>query len=193
MPHKRKFIVNRQTWRLHQFEFSVPCSYEDCLARLRVLEADLEARYLIELEHRLFRSPSFDKPSLKLERDDESSAFELTWHNVILSGTVQFITEDRTLFVGISQFKWDYPAPTPLYVIGLVLIVSSLAVASIPFLVAYVSPNPNSMWSDSTIHLGLLSSLVPLIGALVLYFAFRIEVARAVNILIAAFHDCPNR
>src|SRR5689334_2655256 len=167
MSRKRKFIVNRHTWRLDQFEFSVPCSYEECLARLQTLETDLQNRYLVEVQRRRNRSSNADKPTLKLDRDADSSAFELTWHNVILSGTVQFITEDRSLFVGISQFKWDYPTPTPLYVIALVLIVSSLAVASMPFLVAYVSPNPNSMWSDSTIHLGLLSSLVPLIGALI--------------------------
>jgi hypothetical protein len=191
MPRKHKFIVNRRTWRLHQFEFSVPCSYQECLTRLRTLEFDAQINYIGD-QKRLKTMTVRQSPSLTVESDPDSqaSAFELVLQGAVITGTVESITDESTLIFGLSQFKWDVSSHVPLYVIMLVLLFGGIVVALIPLMSAYVSPYPNSVWSPSVISLALLAVVVPWIGMMISYVRFRPMLELAVNKLRAAFDDC---
>ena len=93
---KLKFILNRHTWSLDQFEFSVPCGYQECLVRLKSLESELQTDYDKHANGRGFR------PIMKLESDDDASSFELAMEGATVTGTVQQVTDETTLFVGLS-------------------------------------------------------------------------------------------
>jgi len=178
MARKHKFIVNRRTWRLHQFEFSVPCSYEECLARLEVLKTYLRT----ERPNR-----NGFRPILKLESvDDSSSSFEMIFTNVIVTGTLQKISDQTTRFVGISQFEWDYPRPITLNVIIVVLAIVGVVVIIFPFLSAYVLADSSRSWSTNTVNTALPMVKIALAGIVLFYLVLRWQVWRAVNRLISA-------
>jgi hypothetical protein len=173
MPRKTKFIVSRHTWSSDQFEFSVLCPYEECLTRLRRLEVELQT--------------NFDKhgnrgirPSLKLESDHDASSFEIVIENSVVAGTVQQITDETTLFIGLSQFTGLF------YFIEIMLVIAGMVGVMIPFLSAYVMQNSANLWSTHTLQFALLACLIPIIGTLIFYPLLRWDVWRAVNKLVSA-------
>lgn len=178
MPRKTKFIINRHTWFLDQFEFSVPCSYQDCLARMQVLKTYLRT----ERPNR-----NGFRPILKLESvDDSSSSFEMVFTNVIVTGTLQKISDQTTRFVGISQFEWDYPRPITLNVIIVVLAIVGAVVIIFPFLSAYVLADPSRSWSINTVNTALPEIKIALTGIVFFYLLLRWQVWRAVDKLVSA-------
>jgi hypothetical protein len=178
MPRKSKFIVNRHTWFLDQFEFSVPCSYQKCLERLQALEAELQDDYDKHANGQGLR------PFLKLESDDDASSFEFALTNVLITGTVQQITDETTLFVGLSQFGGAF------YLIVIAIVIMALVLAILPFLSAYVMADPNGIWSTNTVNTALSFTKFSLAGILLFYLLFRWYVWRAVNTLVSAFDNC---
>ncbi len=174
MTRKRKFIVNRHTWGLDQFEFSVLCPYEGCLTRLRALETELQTDYDAHANNRGTR------PSLKLESDNDASSFELVMNNAIVTGSVQQITDETSLFIGLSQFDGSF------YFVEIAFIIAGLIGFMLPFLSAYVSPNSSNVWSTHTLQSALSACLIPIIGTIIFYPLLRWDVWRAVNKLASA-------
>lgn len=201
MTRKRHFIISRNTWRLHQFEFSVACSYQDCLNRMRRLEAGLK------YDHELVanKNPSAttvtsdNEPFLELEETEDASSFELHLKNIVVSGTVQLLTEENTLFVGISQFSADFPEPIPLSVFTDFLLVGIFGVGAIfvfillSVLSAYVSPNQISKFPIDLIgKFAILGYSILIVASVINYLIARWQLERAVKLLMDSFSDCSN-
>jgi hypothetical protein len=171
---KHNFIVNRHIWNLDQFEFSVPCSYAECLARLQTLVTDLQADYDRHASGRGTR------PYLKLESEDDASSFTLNLGNAMVVGTVQAITDETSLFVGISQFD------SSIYVIVIMFAVVALVIAVLPVLSAYVMATPIGIWLTRYVQAALPMIKMALIGILLFYLLFRWHIWRAVSRLVSA-------
>ncbi|MBA3868914.1 MAG: hypothetical protein H0X30_07160 [Anaerolineae bacterium] len=174
MPRKQKFIVNRHTWFLDQFEFSAACSYQESLVRLRTLEAELQAHY------DKYAGGKGPRPILKLEPDDDASSFELVLENAIVTGTMQKITDETTLIVGLSGMSASF------YFIAIMLVIFTLVLTIFPFLSAYVMADPNGIWSADSVNTALLGIKFILVFALLFYLMFRWSAWRAVYTLISA-------
>jgi len=168
MPRKHKFIVNRHTWNLQQFELNLLCSYEDCIRRLQGLQTDFQAQ---PLDNRRWR------PTLTLDFEDEATSFTMVLDKATVTGTVQKITDTSTLFVGLSEFNLGFYGITIAFlVVGCVFLV-------LPFLSSYVMSVP----IESPKASGFLT-LIPwlVIGILLFYIMFRWAVWQAVTKLIEA-------
>ncbi|MBI1276852.1 MAG: hypothetical protein GC179_01860 [Anaerolineaceae bacterium] len=167
MHRKHKMIINRHTWNLQQFEFSVPYSYEDCIGRLQQLQTEFQAQ---PVDNRRWR------PSLTLDFEDEVSSFTMVLDMATVKGTVQKITATSTLFVGLSEFDLSFYGITIAFlVVGCIFLV-------LPFLSSYVLSVP----IDSPKTSGVLN-VIPwlVIGILLFYIMFRWAVWRGVTKLIA--------
>lgn len=168
MPHKTKFIMNRHTWNLQQFEFSVPYSYEDCIRRLQGLQTEFQAQPVDNRGRR---------PTLTLDFEDDASSFTMVLNMATVKGTVQKLTDTSTLFVGLSEFDLGF------YAMIIIFLVMGCTFLVLPFLSSYVMSIPiDSPKASSFLH--IIPWLV--IGFLLFYFMFRWAVWRAVTRLIEA-------
>ena len=178
MTHKLTSMVNRHTWSLDRFEFSVSRPYEECLTRLRTLETNLQA----DFDRHATAKRRGQRPFLSFESNNDATSFKLALQNVIVTGTVQQATDKTTLFVGLSQISSDF------YIVIIWFLVVALALAILPFLSAYVMANPNYGWSTDRInaYLPLIKMSLATIGFL--YLLFRWQVWRAMNTLVSAIN-----
>lgn len=169
---KQKFIVNRRTWRLHQFEFSVPCSYQECLARLQVLKIELQSQR---------PNKSGFRPILYLEpSNNTTTSLKMIFENVRVSGTVTQINDDTTSFMGTSELGSSF------YIIVIIFVILAIVLAILPFLSAYVMAKPIDIWLANYIQATLPMIKIALAGILLFYLLFRWQVWRAVHRLASA-------
>jgi hypothetical protein len=204
MTRKRRFIIRRNTWRLHQFEFSVDCSYADCIERMKKFDAELQRAHLLGLSlipSSSMKVDSKSEPYLRfIDFDETATSFELFWNNIVVSGTVQSLTEESALFVGLSQFIEDFPDPIlfsvftiPLLFIGLgvgvILVFILLAAAS-----AYVSPDQVSKYALYIDGKGVILGIsIVLAGVIIYYLRSRWQIERAVKLLMDIFRNCSDQ
>lgn len=198
MVRKRRFIISRNTWRLHQFEFSVGYSYGNCLDRMKHLETELQREYRLKLDKNPRLSNYVSEPYLRfVDLDDTAASFELFWSDIVVSGTVQSLTDESTLFVGISRFSEDFPEPKLLSVlktpfvlflvgIGMILVIAVLSALS-SYVLADSSSKFNNIYIDGKFVILLFGLLIAI--TIVGYLNARWRVERAVKLLIDALND----
>ncbi|MBI1279699.1 MAG: hypothetical protein GC179_16345 [Anaerolineaceae bacterium] len=199
MARKRRFIISRNTWRLHQFEFSVACSYANCLDHMKRLEIELQRTYQLGLEKNPRSSNYGSEPYLRFgDLDDTAASFELFWNNIVVNGTAQSLTEESTLFVGLSQFSEDFPEPRRLSIFRIPFILFLIGIGAVAVLVifsalsAYVLGNPSSRFNDLYIDgkAVILGFIILALATIYFYLRLRWEIERAVKLLMDAFNDC---